>query len=69
MITKNQAMTENNFEHVSVKNADGSPARCRSNGKCKTWKTRPAEFRLPVKHGLYDYFYIDQDNAGEWVVS
>jgi hypothetical protein len=30
----------------------------------KTWKTRPTEFSLPVKHGLWDYGYItDSDNA------
>jgi len=54
------------FNHRSVKNADGSPARCRVNGKCKTWKTRPADFRLPVKHGLYEYFYITPENAADW---
>lgn len=27
----------------------------RVNGKCKTWKTRPDEFRLPLKRGLYEY--------------
>lgn len=68
MITKEQAMTERNFEHTTVKNADGSALRCRANGKCKTWKTRPNEFKLPVKHGLFNYFYIDQDNAEEWEV-
>lgn len=23
----------------------------RQNGSCKTWKTRPEEFRLPIKYG------------------
>ena len=35
----------------------------RANGKCQTWKTRPEDFKLPVKHGLYTYGYITQDNA------
>ncbi len=26
--------------------------KVRVSGKCQTWKTRPDEFRLPVKHGL-----------------
>ena len=56
------------LHHVSVKNADKSPARCRVSGKCQTWKTRPTEFKLPVKHGLYDSFYITEDNATEWSV-
>ena len=66
MITKQQALTTNNFEHTNLLNADKTPLRCRSNGQCKTWKTRPDEFKLPVKHGLYDYFYITQENAAEW---
>lgn len=54
------------LEHIFLKNADGTPARCRVNGKCKTWKTRPTEFRLPVKHGLRNCFYIDENNATHW---
>ena len=61
------------FYHKTLKNADGSPLRGRVNGKCKTWKTRPDDFRLPMKHGLYDYFYISGGegfphtaNAGQW---
>jgi len=67
MITKEQAMTARNFEHVSLKNADGTPVRCRVNGACKTWKTRTADFKLPVKYGLKQCFYIDNTNAHEWV--
>lgn len=56
------------FYHKTLKNADGSAVRCRSNGKCKIWKTRPNEFSLPVKYGLRDCFYITQDNCHEWSV-
>jgi len=35
----------------------------RPNGRCQTWKTRPNDFRLPVKHGMYEYGEITQDNA------
>ena len=69
MITK-QLATEldyrNELHHVSLKNRDGTPVRCRVNGKCKTWKTREDEFRLPVKHGLRDSFYITESNAADW---
>ena len=54
------------FHHVFAKNADKTPVRCRVNGKCKTLKTQPEVFKLPVKHGLYDYFYITPDNAQDW---
>ena len=34
----------------------------RRNGATKTWKTRPGEFRIPVKFGLYAYGYITDHN-------
>ena len=40
--------------------------RARVTGACKTWKTRPADFRLPVKHGMYESGAIDQDNSEHW---
>ena len=67
MITKQIAITARNFEHASVKNKDGTALRCRAMGKCKVWKTRPDEFKLPVKYGLYYSFYITKENAGDWV--
>ena len=54
------------FHHITAKNADGTPVRCRSMGTCKTWKTRPNAFRLPVKYGMYDSFYLTEINASEW---
>lgn len=43
--------------HVHRRNADKTPERWRVNGVPKTWKTRPDEVRVPVKHGLHDYDY------------
>lgn len=54
------------FHHAVLVNRDGTPLRSRVNGKCKTWKTRPGEFRLPMKHGLKECFYITEKNADEW---
>jgi hypothetical protein len=68
-VTKVNQENVREFYHVTLKNADGTPARCRRNGKTQTWKTRPVEFRIPVKHGLYDYFNIDQNNCNEWTVN
>lgn len=67
MVTKDEALVARFFEHVELKNADGSAVRCRATGKCKTWKTRPDEFKLPVKYGLYHSFYINEENAYCWV--
>lgn len=61
MITKEMAVSAKGgtiFYHETLKNADGSPLRGRVNGACKTWKTRPHDFRLPMKHGMYECFYI-----------
>ena len=69
MITKAQAQSARNFEHVTLKNADGTPLRVRANGACKTWKTRPIEFRLPYKYGLYAYGYITERDAHNWNIA
>jgi len=45
---------------MSANNADGTPQRWRVNGKPKTWKTRPTEISIPVKHGLYQYGKITE---------
>lgn len=39
------------------------PVNWRANGKCRTWKRTPDKFQLPVKHGLYSFSYISNDNA------
>lgn len=72
MITKKQAITlqyRTELYHRTATNADGTPLRCRVNGKCQIWKTRPDDFRLPVKYGLKQCFYITPDNAKDWIVS
>lgn len=38
----------------------------RVNGACRTWARDPQRFRLPVKHGLYEYGEIADYNAGNW---
>lgn len=71
MLTKLQAtqLTHGQtLHHITLKNANGSPLRARVNGRCKTWKTRPTEFRLPMKYGLRNCFYITEDNANEWEI-
>jgi hypothetical protein len=50
-----KALVKGDFvHHVSKKNADGSPMRARVLS-VKTWKTRPDEILLSLKHGLRDY--------------
>lgn len=54
------------FYHKTKTYKDGRPLEVRRNGATKTWKTRPGEFKIPVKYGMYEYFYIDQNNANEF---
>jgi hypothetical protein len=69
MITKDDALTLRHgttLYHVEEKGSDNRPIRCRVNGQCKTWKTKPGRFRLPVKYGLRECFYITEMNAVDW---
>jgi uncharacterized protein YdiU (UPF0061 family) len=66
MITREQALELKHgdvLEHVSLKNSDGTPQRWRVNGATRTWKTRPADFRVPIKRGLREYGILSPDTA------
>lgn len=63
MITKDQAINARVFVSLYDLNADGTNQRWRRNGKTKVWKTRPNEFEVPVKRGLYQYGKITETNA------
>lgn len=54
------------FWFRDVRNADGAATRVRVCENCQTWKTRPDEFKLPVKYGHGQSFYITHANAGEF---
>lgn len=43
-------------------NRKGDPARYRVNGAVQTWKRDPSRVRVPLKHGLYAYDYLTEDN-------
>lgn len=38
----------------------------RRNGMTQTWQRDPARYRVPVKHGFYEYATITHDNAAQW---
>jgi hypothetical protein len=65
-MTKEQAMACHYRQELHYITASGREVRVRVNGKCKTWKTRPAEFRLPVKYGLYEAGAVDQTSCGRF---
>ena len=51
------------------RNADGTPERWRANGQTKRWKTRPNDFRIPLKRGLREYGYLTQRNMDAFAAS
>jgi hypothetical protein len=68
MINKETAMALSigtEIFHIFQCNADGTPQRWRVNGKCKTWKTAPKNFKVPVKRGLKEFAYLTQENNRE----
>lgn len=76
MLTKAQALTADEFHFGVCKRTKGPRGgitekieRWRRNGMTGTWKTRPKEFRVPVKHGLYSYSQITDSDAQAWHTS
>lgn len=69
MVTKEQALTQRYFHEEGCARVVGLRGGIktfmrlwRANGECRTWKTRPNAFRLPVKRGLKEYGYITESN-------
>lgn len=48
--------------HATTRNADSTAQRWKVNGQVKTWKTFPERVRVPVKHGLHSYDYVNEKN-------
>lgn len=72
MITKEQAMTANDFheEHsaIVVRGPRGKMNypkiyNWRRNGRTKTWVREPNRFQVPIKYGLRSYDYITEFQA------
>ena len=40
------------------------PKVWRVTGKPKTWKRDPDRFQIPIRYGMYEHGYVDQDNIG-----
>jgi len=68
-ITRETITDANEFWHRYMRNADNSPVRCRKTGKTHLWKTRPTDYRIPVKCGLKESFYITPEIAINWCIA
>jgi len=65
MITLQQAKDlkhGDTLHHTVNKNADGTPQRWRVNGMVKRWKRNPDRIQVPLKHGLYRYDYLTEND-------
>jgi polyphosphate kinase 2 (PPK2 family) len=67
LITKENQVNVNTFYHVSKTNSTGR-LKVRRNGNTKVWKTRPDEFKIPVKYGLYEYGYLTEKDCNNWTI-
>lgn len=47
--------------HTQNRNADGTPQRWRVNGQVKRWKRDTDRIRVPLKNGLWEYDYLEND--------
>lgn len=67
-ISRAQAMRATCFTSTHIMSRGKKPhlIGVRANGRCKTWKTRPDDFSLPIKYGLRECAYITPRNASEW---
>jgi hypothetical protein len=79
MITKLQAIQAGERQHSTEIHFDGCKKtigprggvttkieKWRPSGKCQTWKTRPDEFSLPIKFGLYQSARLSHLNAHQF---
>lgn len=48
--------------HAHNRNADGTAQRWKVNGAPKVWKRSPERVEVPLKHGLYAYGRVTQDD-------
>lgn len=72
MITKAEAVNSGNthFHHITDTQDRGRACyRVRRNGATQTWKTRPDEWRIPVKWGNYRYGQIWYFDAADWNIA
>lgn len=54
--------------HKINRNADGTSQRWAINGMVKTWARDKTRIRIPIKHGLYSFGYLTQDNLNMFTI-
>lgn len=69
-MTRNELETALDAGKLKVRMANGNLWAVRRNGRTQTWKTRPDEFRIPIKYGFRGTGAIDHNsiNSDELVI-
>lgn len=69
MITVSQAKKLRHGQYVWLLDyfdSDGRPAHARVTGAVKLWKTRPNDFEVPIKRGMWDSGYLTPSTASRF---
>lgn len=67
VLTQSSVLNDRGFYHRTMKyKGRDEPLYARRNGATKTWKRQPGVFKIPMKYGMYEHFYITNANAHEW---
>lgn len=69
-MTRNEVETALDSGKLKVRMNNGNLWTVRRNGRTQTWKTRPNDFRIPIKYGFRGTGAITPDslNSDELVV-
>jgi outer membrane protein assembly factor BamB len=62
---RNQIETALDSHQIYVRVRNGNLWQVRRNGATKLWKTRPGEFRIPIKYGLKNHGEITHHDVIE----
>ena len=68
MVTIEQAKALQYRDILILDQGSAHITRWRVNGAVKSWKRTPEKFRVPLKHGLYNFGYLDETNAYQFTL-
>ena len=63
---KNLKWRQEIYHNHYRQNGGKTPETWRVNGQVKTWKTRPNEVKVPIKHSLYSFSYLTHNDLNEF---
>ena len=55
--------------YADTYNRQGQPHKWRVSGKVKTWVRSPGRVQVPIKHGLYENWYLSESNLDSFYLT